>query len=129
MSTPYGPSLPRDGSGNVVQLPWAKPAIATNSITPTISSVLTFNANATRIEISAISQPAAFKWGSASVIATGATANLDHLVQPGSTRQFVIPVSVMGVSSIVGLNTQAGLYNSMAIIDQTSGSTVIVTQY
>lgn len=129
MSQPYGPSLPRDGSGNVVQLPWAKPALAASVGTPTASSVISFHANATRIEISALAQPVALRWGSASVIATAGTANMDHLIQAGSTRQFIIPPSVIGVASIVGLNTQAGLYNSMAVIEASSGATAVVTQY
>lgn len=123
MNNPY-PILPRDKGGMPMQeFPAAKPAfVVTAAIPPAASSVVTFGANTTAIEITTLNASLAIKWGSASVIAAaGATANFDHIIPVNSTRRFAIPVSVAGAGmSIVGANVLNGLYQTMAVIATTS---------
>lgn len=111
--------------------PAPKTALVTSGYAPpAASSVVTFGANTTVVEITALNASLAMKWGSASVIATaGATANFDHIVPVNSTRRFVIPINVQAnVTSVVGLNVGNGLYSTMAVIATTSVLTGI-TEY
>lgn len=132
MSTQYVPALPIDSSGNPMQ-EYAIPKTAkftSASIPPAASSVVTFGSNTTAIEITALNNSLAIKWGSASVIASGATANFDHIIPVNTTRRFAIPQSVAGVtSSIVGANALHGLYNTVAVIATTTSVLSAYTEY
>lgn len=131
MSLNYAQKLPMDRGGLDMQgYPPPFPSLQTSSYAPpSVSSVVSFTANTTVIEVTALNASLALKWGSGSVIsAAGGTANYDHIVPVNQTRRFVIPIQTQGTSSVVGLNTQAGLYNSMAVIACTSVLTGI-TEY
>lgn len=132
MALDYAPLNPRDESREILQN-YPMPLVAkvtTAGAPPAASSVVSFGANTTVVEITALNASLAIKWGAASVISTsGATANYDHIVPVNTTRRFVIPRSVIGVTaSIVGKNVLNGLYNSMAVITVGSVATGI-TEY
>lgn len=115
----YAPNQARDkGEQPIVMVPAPIPSKQLTATAPTaVSSVISFGANTTMIEVTALNASLAFKWGSASVIAAaGATANFDHIVPVNQTRRFVIPINSQGVPSIVGANAQYGLYSTMAVI-------------
>lgn len=95
---------------------------------PTASSVISLNDKTTVIDVTCIggqSGNAAIlgKWGSASVTGT----NFDWIVGSGQTRTFVVPVSVMGTTSVAGANVANGLYNSVAVITATAQSASVFT--
>ena len=123
MAQNYSPALAHDKNNEPLPIyPSPIPAKAvTVAVPPAASSVITFGANTTKVEVSAANGPVAIKWGSASVIAVAGTANFDHVVPANTVRTFVIPQSVMGAtSSVVGANALNGLYNSMAVIAMSS---------
>jgi len=132
MAINYSPALPVDKNLNPVQgVPAAFPAkVTTSAAPPAASSVVSFGANTTTIEITALNASLAIKWGSASVIAAaGATANFDHIVPVNSTRRFVLPVNIQGsTSSVVGANALNGLYTTMAVIS-TGSILSAITEY
>ena len=136
MSYPYAKGLPIDDRGNPMhnEAPDAVTLQTTAGIPPAASSVISFAAGTTVVEITALNNSLAYKWGSASVIATaGATANFNGIVPVNTTRRIIIPVSVygigMGITSVVsGKNAQNGLFNSMAVIATASVLTAI-TEY
>lgn len=96
------------------------------------SSVTSFNANTTVIEVSAVTTGAGIRWAAnqaTSVITLAGTANFDNFVIAGSTRLLVVPRRIQGnSSSVVGLNAQEGLYENIATISAGIGS-VLLTQY
>lgn len=131
MSQNYSPALAHDKNNEPLwDYPSPLPAKqVTVAVPPVASSVITFGANTTKIEITSFAGPVAIKWGPGSVIALAGTANFDHIVPQNSVRKFVIPQSVQGVTgSIVGANVLNGLYNSMAVIGMSSTLTA-VTEY
>lgn len=129
MSYPYAKPQPMDRRGNVIQgvSPDSTTVAVTAGAPPAASSVITFNTNTTVVEVTALNNSLAYKWGSASVIATaGATANFDGIVPVNTTRRLVIPMQTAGPSSITGgLNAQSGLYSTMAVIATGSVLTAI----
>lgn len=127
MAENYAARLPQDQEGvSMQEYPSARPALKVAAYAPpAASSVISFNAGTTVVEVAALNASLAIKWGSASVISSGATANFDHIVPVGQVRRFVVPVSTMGVPSIVGANVKNGLYNSMAVIATASVLTAI----
>lgn len=83
------------------------------------SSVVTLSDNTTMLEVAAIGQPAVLRWVAStdtqgSVISAAGTANFDVIIQPNEVRKIPIPIEKIGVSSIVGLGVQAGLYRRVA---------------
>lgn len=128
---PY-PRLPKD-TGNETKQNMPAPftaKVTTSAAPPAASSVVTFGANTTEIEVTALNASLAIKWGSASVIATaGATANFDHIVPVNTTRRFAIPQQTAGATgSVVGANVLNGLYSTMAVI--ATGSVITgITEY
>lgn len=128
----YAPKQARDTTNTEIP---AVPApilakVTTSYAPPATSSVITFGANTTMIEVSALNASLALKWGcfnnNPSVIAAaGATANYDHIIPVNTTRRFVIPVSVMGSSSVVGANAANGLFTTCAVIATTSVLTAV----
>jgi hypothetical protein len=98
------------------------------------SSVITFNDNATNLEITAGREPIAIKWiattdTTASVISIGATANFDHVIAADQTRKFVIPQERVSIPSIVGANIKEGLYRRVAWNTAGSISSIFATTY
>ena len=132
MAQNYSAALAHDKNNEpLVGSPPPIPAKAYNvAVPPAASSVITFGANTTAIEVAALNGAVAIKWGPGSVIAVaGATANFDHVVPINTIRRFVIPQSVIGAtSSVVGANALNGLYNSMAVITMSSTLSAI-TEY
>lgn len=108
-----------------------------------LSSVITFNDNATNLEVTALGTPGnsgiAIRWiprtetaavsPFASVIASAAGANYDHIVANGQTRTFVIPREVSPINSIVGANIQQGLYQRVAFVQANIAASVYATTY
>ena len=129
MSYPYAKPQPMDRRGNVIQgvSPDSVSIKATGGAPPAASSVISFNQNTTVVEITALNNSLAYRWGSQSVIAAaGATDNFDGIVPVNSTRRIVIPMQTTGPSSFIGgLNVQSGLYSTMAVIATGSVLTAI----
>ena len=123
MAQNYSPAQAHDKNNEpIVNAPSPLPSKqVTVAVPPAASSVISFGANSTKIEVAALNGPVAIKWGPSSVIAIAGTANFDHIVPGNTVRTFVIPQSVQGVtSSVVGANTLNGLYTSMAVIAMSS---------
>lgn len=123
MAQNYSPALAHDKNNE--PLPFYPSPLPTKQVTvavpPATSSVITFGANSTKVEVSAANGPVAIRWGTGSVIAIAGTANFDHVVPANTVRTFVIPQSVQGVTgSVVGANVLNGLYTSMAVITMSS---------
>lgn len=137
MSINYAPRLPKDINNEVnQQCPPAKKVLATTaSDNNVVSAALTLNDGTTAIEVVAGGQPAVIKWiatsdTEASVI-SGAGGDFDHAIPANSYRRFVVPVETMGVgntSSVVGANSQSGLYKRVAVATAQIGS-VMTTEY
>lgn len=113
--------------------------------TTTTSSILILTQNTTAIEVSPTGGPAFIKWLSqatvdssvagTSVLATGATANYDHIIPAATVRRFVVPVNsatnqTIGATatSYVGANVENGLYSHIAYRG-TVTSIISVNQY
>lgn len=90
-------SLPIDSNRNPIQLMPAKVALArTYDATVSASTEVTLNASTSIIEVSAITQAILMKWGTADV----STSSFDHIIQAGSTMQFVVPIDTTAVNFI-----------------------------
>lgn len=123
MAQNYSPASAHDKNNETLHtLPAPLPSKqVTVAVPPAASSVITFGANSTRVEVVALNGPVAIKWGPGSVISIAGTANFDHVVPANAVRTFIIPQSVQGVTgSVVGANVLNGLYNSMAVIAMSS---------
>lgn len=138
MSLNYSPQLPKDKSGETIQnSPAALPAKASYAATMAlgVSSVITLTDNTSVVEIEASGgNGVAIKWittGSTnpSVISSGLAANFDHVVPSGTVRRFTVPQEVAGVTSVVGINTQAGLYKRMALTASGPTASVLATEF
>lgn len=144
MTANYAPAQPQDSKNQVmVGYPPPKKAKASYGATIVASSVITLTDNTTEVEIEAVGgNGVAIRWVPvtetaavspfASVIASGGTANFDHIIPSGQVRRFVVPVETIGTTSIVGVNKQLGLYNRIAWIQSaglTSSSSVFSTEF
>ena len=90
-------SLPLDLNRNPIQLMPAKVSLAsTYDTTVSASTEITLNAATSMIEVSAITQAILMKWGTADV----STSSFDHIIQAGSTMQFVVPIDTTAVNFI-----------------------------
>lgn len=135
MSINYSKKIAHDVN-NEPQHGLAVPFVAlavNNSENNVASSVITLNSNCTTIEVGAAGLGAAIKWipvaaAQTSVITAAATANFDNFIPANQVRRFVVPVESQGVSSVVGANAQAGLYQRVAVISVGAAS-VLTTQY
>lgn len=121
----------------LVGYPAAMPAKATYATISAlgVSSVITLTDNTTVIEVEASGgNGVAIKWFGAtdtnpSVISSGLGANFDHVVPAGQIRRFVVPQSVQGITSIVGLNKQAGLYPRVAVTAAGAAASVLLMEF
>lgn len=140
MTANYSPMLPRDKGGEPMQNhPAPIVAKAQYSNGGNVSSVMTMTDNTTTLEIAAIGGVGAvMRWVSAndtqaSVIATAAGKNFDHVIPANAVRRFVVPFDpndTPAYASIVGVNVQLGLYNRYAIIATASpASSILASEY
>lgn len=130
MTVNYAAASPNDRKNNPMpEYPAPITAKATYLNTTTVSSVMTMTDDTTIIEVSVSGGiPAGLKWISrtdttASVV-TVVPTNYDHIIPPNTVRRFVVPIEQQGVSSIVGINKQAGLYNRFAVKGVSTASSV-----
>lgn len=112
----YARRLPIDQNNNPYPAPPPFTSNQSQTGVPVASSVITLNDKTTVIDVTVMATAAASagiigKWGSASVT----SSNYDWVVQAGNFRTFVVPVSVMGTSSVAGANVANGLYNSVSV--------------
>ena len=137
MSQPYAKQLPNDRNQTPLQdFPPARLAVARNyNENNTVSSIITLGSNTTNLEIGTMGATGAvFRWVAstdtqASVIGlAGATSNFDHFIPINTVRKFVVPVESQGLSSVVGLQAQAGLYARIAV-KSVGAASVLTTQY
>lgn len=138
MSVTYAKQLPNDRDGaKMTASPILSTALATTTReNATASSVTSLNANCTAVEVTALGTSAGIKWVTnqlASVQTTSSVTsvgvqNYDNIIPVNTTRIIVVPRFSQGVSSIVGLNVQEGLYPAIATISTGVGS-VLLTQY
>lgn len=107
-------SVPLDGNSKPLPLTPAVTALAiTYDTTVSSSTTVTFNANTTLIEVSAISQGVFLKWGGAA-----STSSFDEFIQAGSTRHYVVPI-----------NSSTNLpYTTAQFIEQAASATLIVIE-
>lgn len=106
--------------GNSPMVGWPSPVKAqaqyyTDNVAA--SSVITLTDSTTQVEVKATGSDFLVRWVPVGDAAAGSvtTANYDHIVPSGTFRQFVVPVETAGVTSIVGINVQAGLYKRIAV--------------
>ncbi len=137
----YAPKQAQDQGNQVIHSsPAPKKAFASYGSTVTVSSVVTLTDNTTMVEIEAAGgNGVAIRWVPttetaavspfASVIASGTTANFDHIVPAGQVRRFVVPQETNGTTSIVGVNKRVGLYNRVAWIATGSSASVFGTEF
>ena len=128
----YARELPQDRKDQRFDgAPPAFVALQSQSGVPAASSVLTLTDRTTVIDITATGVAAGSaaiigKWGSASVTAS----NFDIAVAAGQSRTFVVPVSVMGTTSVAGANVANGLYATLALKNVgTAGGSVLTVEY
>lgn len=106
--------LPIDDRGKSVQIVPSITALAiTNDSTISSSTTITFNANSTFIEVTAINQGVFLKWGG-----TASSASFDEFILGGTTRHYAIPVDT----------TTGVLYTTAQFIEQSAGATLIVIE-
>ena len=140
-------SLPKDRTEQVMQeYPAPVRALATSMReNAVVSSALLMHPNATSLEVFAnAGQGVALRWvlatetptvaPRASVVASGAGANFDHIVPAGQVRRFAIPKETGGVGPRGNVNNQLGsvygLYQRLAAINAGIGpSSVLFTEY
>ena len=135
MSIPYANKLANDRNGNPIQ-DAPSPVIAKKvdlSENNATSSLISLTSNTTNIEVGAAGAGAVLKWIATtntdpSVISAAGTANYDHFIAANTVRKFVVPVESQGLSSVVGLNAQAGLYARVAV-KSVGAASVLTTQY
>jgi hypothetical protein len=123
--------------------PPAVAAIATKvkDTATTTSSILVLSKNTTAIEVAATGGNAYIKWltqsvvdssvAGTSIVATGAAVNFDHVIPAASYRRFVVPIATnnpQGYGSMVGANTENGLYPNMAYVGVAT-SIIAITEY
>lgn len=143
MATNYSKGKPM-GDNQIPQFD-SPPAVAAlvstvKDAATTTSSILVLGQNTTAIEVSPGGGPAFIKWltqsvvdssvAGTSVLATGVSANFDHVIPAATVRRFVIPQASIpaSYSSIQGLNRVNGLYPNVAFIG-TATSVIAITQY
>lgn len=135
MSQNYAREIPRDKSGNALQLS-PSPYVAYEQYTSenaSVSSVVTLTDSTTVLEVAAIGTAAVLRFvpstdTQASVISAAGTANYDVIIPPNTVRKVVLPIERIGTSSIVGAGVQAGTYRRVAWKSTGIGS-IMATEY
>ncbi len=122
-----------DKNGREIQMgpPEAVAIVTRTSENATVSSAITMNDNTTLLEVAASGTPAVLKWipttsTNPSVFTAVTVANYDVIIPLNEVRKLAIPHEKQGVSSIVGLGVQAGLYRRYAIQSTGIGSIMSV---
>lgn len=139
MAVNYSKPLPQDRNNAVMtnSPPQHVALAATTRESAATSSVTSLNANTTLVEVTAVGGAAVIKWGNnqaTSVISAASGANYDNSIGANQTRLFVVPRFSQAIAndsgiqnpSVVGLNTQEGLYSAVATIGIGS---VLLTQF
>ena len=126
----YARELPLDKNNYPYPAPPAKTSYQSQNGVPLASSVLSLTPNTTVLQIMVIGGQlgnAAIigKWGSASVTAT----NYDFMVNSGQNAPFVVPINTFGTGtqSVAGIQTQLGLYSTVALKTATTQSASVFT--
>ncbi len=134
----YASPQPIDRYGNPMEsdIPANVPALAATVSGAIISSILTLDPRATRLEITTGNGAVALKWfGSGVSSPSVTTSNFDNTLPANWSRHYVIPVSIQGIASagsiVGGYGAQNGLYTQVAVIPlQTSApSSIFIAQY
>ena len=131
----YASPTPIDRYGNVLQgtVP-ATTAIATNVNGAKVSSIIALNGNTTMVEVTATGTGGAvIKW-IGSVIGTNphpsvTTANFDAAVSENTTQRFVVPQSIMGMSTgsvIGGYGKMSGCYTLLGTLALSTANILVV---
>jgi len=141
MSLNYAKPVAVDQRGNVHEtsaVPFKALARAERN-NLTVSSIFTLNDNTTVVEVAAVGTSAAIRWVPvtetsgvtpfASVITLIGSENFDNVVAKDTVRRFVVPIETQGISSMVGINKQAGLYNRLAVISAAAVSSVLLAEF
>lgn len=130
MAINYQKRLPHDaGSGEALQ-EFPAPFLAHQrrySDNGSTSSVVTLDDRTTMLEVTASGGAAAIKWiptsdTAASVVATTAAPNYDHVIPANTMRRFVVPQETAGITSVAGANVANGCYRRVAWISIGAGS-------
>lgn len=129
----YSQRLPRDRDGGFMTN--SLPPFPSNAVNlrenGATSSVWTLNPNTTNVQVVATSFPVGIKWaGNQQVSVFGSVGGMsyDAIVPANSQLLFAVPRSVMGITSIAGMNVQEGLYSGLATRSLGIGS-VLLTEY
>lgn len=137
-SNDYAKSLPQAKGSGFSEYPAPLKAIARfyrdNGVT---SSIQTLNDNTTQVEVGVNGTSGAMiRWIPATETAVAPagsvlTNNFDHFIAANTVRKFVVPKETQGVTSIVGLNVQNGLYKRMAvaIVNANGPASILTTEY
>ncbi len=138
----YASPQPVDRYGNQVQPEQSSafPAIATNVSGAMVSSIIALDGRATVVEVTTGNGAAAIKWfgsvmGSANINPSITVATADNFIAANWTRRFIIPNSVIGVSTagsvVGGYGSQNGLYAQLAVIplQATSPTSIFTSQF
>ena len=142
----YSPRLPRDKTDEVKQ-GYPPPLIAlvtTHKENASVSSILLLGHDTTEIEVSAHGGSIfglAGKWisqinmsnsvAATSVITAAGTANFDFIVQNGTTRRFVVPISTnpQTAGSVQGVNREYGLFPGIAFKTTGGNGSVLTVEF
>lgn len=140
----YVNRLPRDIAGEPLQefpAPVRTVASTVAVENAVASSAMSFHPNTVNIEVHAINAPVAIRWvpttetatvpPRASIVASGLTANLDHIIHANTYRRFALPLETRGAGT--GAHQKGstfGLIQRMALINASpSPASVLVLQY
>lgn len=142
MARDYASPQPVDRNGNLVQSEIASPNPAVSQVISgaLVSSIVALDGRATVLEVATGNGPAAIKWfgsviGSANINPSVTTANYDNVIPANWIRRFVIPQSVIGVSTagsvVGGYGSQNGLYSQVAVINlqATVPTSIFISQF
>jgi len=133
MAKNYSQRLPRDRDDGFMaeSLPPFPSNTANFRDNGSASSVWALNTNTTAVQVVATSFPVAIKWAGnqqVSVFGSVGGVSYDAVVPANWSQLFVVPRSVMGIASNVGMNVSEGLYPAIATRSLGVGS-VLLTEY
>lgn len=131
MAGNYAKAIPRDNGNSPLQefpTPFKAQARYYRD-SAAVSSVITLTDNTTIVEVGTGGATGALlRWVPATEtagvnpFASVLTTNYDNFIPANSLRRFVVPKESQGVTSIVGINVQNGLYKRVAIMNVGAGS-------
>ena len=140
----YARPIPVDkNNASLQEFPAPVRALATSMRENAVaSSALALNPNTTSLEINAFGgQGIAIRWVAltetpsvaprASVVASGAGANFDHIIPTGTVRRFVVPKETAGLNTApLQIGSTFGLYQRVAAINTgITAASVLFVEY